>query len=141
MWWRRQKKSFHWTNPKKRKNNVKMLMKKKMYLNKDMSLNFCYWSFHIIHCLILSRGGGHKHTIWLTIWSMLTFFSYLLSSFGWRAFFILFLAFMYDVEHEGQEQFFLLLGFLKTLSYATWNFLAWPKANVFALCLYVWCQT
>jgi hypothetical protein len=45
---------------------------------------------------------------------------------------------MFDVEHEGQEQFFLLL---KAPSYGTWNFLAWPKANVFALGLYVWCQT
>lgn len=48
---------------------------------------------------------------------------------------------MFNVEHEGQEQFFLLSGFLKALSYGTWNFLAWPKANVFALGLYVWCQT
>jgi hypothetical protein len=48
---------------------------------------------------------------------------------------------MFDVEHEGQEQCFLLSGFLKALSYATWNFFAWPKANVFAFRLYVWCQT
>jgi hypothetical protein len=72
---------------------------------------------------------------------MLTFLSYLLSSFGRRTFFILFLAFMFDVEHEGQEQFFWLSGFLKALSYGTLNFLAWPKVNVFALGLYVWCQT
>jgi hypothetical protein len=72
---------------------------------------------------------------------MLTFLSHLLSSFGQRSFFILFLAFMFDVEHEGQEQFFLLSGFLKAPSYGTWNFLAWPKANVFAHGLYVWCQT
>jgi hypothetical protein len=54
---------------------------------------------------------------------MLTFLSYLLSSFGHRSFFIL----------------FLLSGFLKAPSYGTWNFLVWPKENVFARGLYAWC--
>jgi hypothetical protein len=50
---------------------------------------------------------------------MCTFLSHLLSSFGQRAFLILFLAFMFDVEHQGQEQFCFALGFLE--SSKLWN--------------------